>query len=145
MATAFTIGHSVTLIVAGLDLMRFKPSIIEFLIPLTIILTGLWNLLFSKPSHAKWGYVIAITFGFIHGMGFSSFFRMMGDETDLVLNLLAFNLGVEIGQLIILSVILTLAWVFCRFFKIAPRAWRIMVSATAICIAGLLIHQNWLW
>jgi len=109
LVTAFTIGHSITLALAAFEIITFPAKYIEFLIPITILITSLYNI-FSKPPKSSLSssrsininYLFALFFGLIHGMGFSNFLRsllMPGQEKDLVPQLLAFNIGVELGQL----------------------------------------------
>jgi hypothetical protein len=110
LATAFTVGHSISLALAAYDIIRFSSNIIEFLIPLTIIITATFN--FStgiSPRISRLRYASAIVFGIIHGMGFSSFFRMISvDGERFIYQLAQFNLGVEAGQLLILTAFLSL-------------------------------------
>jgi len=114
LATAFTIGHSVTLALSTLDLVRFPMDWIEFLIPVTILLTARYDLLRGTSINRNLHYGMALFFGLIHGMGFSNFLRgsmFPGEESNLVWQLLYFNIGIEIGQIfvvIILLIILTL-------------------------------------
>lgn len=149
LATAFTVGHTITLILAGLDLIRPNGSIIEFLIPLTILLTALTNLRYAqrvkKPiPHHGWRYLLAAGFGLIHGMGFSSYFRMLvGQDESIVQPLLFFNLGVEIGQLIIVAVFLFLAFLLQGLFRIAQRDWIVFLSGLTAGIAALLCAETW--
>ena len=79
LVTAFTVGHSVTLAMSALNVVSFKAEIIEFLIPLTILITALYNVLEKKKSHLNinWNYVMALFFGFIHGLGFSNYFKAL--------------------------------------------------------------------
>jgi len=108
LATAFTIGHSITLACVVYDLIKIDFRLVEFVIPITIALTALYDLINSKKQlgvHYFW----ALFFGFIHGMGFSNFLKsaiIPGEESQLVVQLLVFNLGIEAGQIII--VLLTL-------------------------------------
>ena len=109
LATAFTLGHSISLALAAFDVIRFSSDIIEFLIPVTILVTSIFN--FStgaSTSVSLYRYASAAVFGVIHGMGFSSFFRMISTENDsFIQQLFLFNIGVEAGQLLILCVILS--------------------------------------
>lgn len=143
LVTAFTLGHSLTLALAALDVIRVSASWIEFLIPVTIFLTALYNTVIHKPGEEKEGtfsrklnlnYLFALLFGLIHGMGFSNFFRSMlmpGEEGSLVRQLLAFNIGVELGQLAIVAVILVLAFVGMRLLRIPQRDWNLFISGMA--------------
>ena len=111
LATAFTIGHSVTLALSTLDLVRFPSVWVEFLIPLTILLTAIFDYLYRKDLKAGFHYLLAMFFGLIHGMGFSNFLRSSlfpGEESKLVWQLLSFNVGIEVGQIIVVIIFLFL-------------------------------------
>ena len=121
LVTAFTLGHSLTLALAMLDVIRIPAATVELLIPVTILLTALYNAALSEKQEQSglWTrrsgahYTLAATFGLIHGMGFSNFLRAMllpGEENELWQQLLAFNLGVEVGQLLFVLVVLLFAF-----------------------------------
>lgn len=143
LVTAFTLGHSLTLALAALDVIRVSAAWIEFLIPVTIFLTALYNTVIHKLGNEQEGtfskklnlnYLFALLFGLIHGMGFSNFFRSMlmpGEEGSLVWQLLAFNIGVELGQLAIVAVILLLAFVGMKLLRIPQRDWNLFISGMA--------------
>ncbi len=144
LATAFTLGHSLTLALAALDVLRFSSHLIELLIPITIMLTALWNVAagaFIQKPKAWVQYSMAATFGLIHGMGFSSYFRMLYNETgDLVKQLFLFNLGVELGQIIIICLLLLLFYVIQRATKL-PRLYTTYVLSTiAFVVAAYLVY-----
>lgn len=143
LATAFTIGHSITLALAALDAIRFSSDLIELLIPITIMLTAAWNVISQQLFGAgrNWiRYTMAAFFGLIHGMGFSSYFRMMFNETaDIVKNLFLFNLGVELGQIIIICVILLLVFMLNKVFHLQKKHISIALSAIAFCMAAWLV------
>lgn len=145
LVTAFTIGHSLTLIAAGLDLVVLPSSWVEFMIPVTIFSTALYN---TRGSWRKRNdienqfsrYLLAIFFGLIHGFGFSNFFRIMSIEgKNIVFPLLMFNLGVEIGQVFIVLAILFLAFLLIGLFRIRQPVWNLFVSGMAAGISILLI------
>lgn len=108
LVTAFTIGHSITLALATLRVVNFNSELIEFLIPVTIFITAISNL-FKKDSYRSsaqinTNYVYALFFGLIHGLGFSNYLRsLLGSDKTIVPQLLAFNLGLEVGQIIIVG------------------------------------------
>lgn len=150
LVTAFTVGHSVTLALSSLGTITIPSEIIEFLIPTTILLTALHNVM-SKPitgttSGMGKNYVMALFFGFIHGMGFSNFFRalLMGDDS-IVVPLLGFNLGIELGQLLVVGVIVGIAYVFLNVIGAKHRDWNVFISGAAAGIALLLMSENKFW
>ncbi len=148
LVTAFTIGHSVTLALAAAEIVVFPAPIIEFLIPVTIIATAIFNILpkSEQPRKVSWNYLLALFFGFIHGLGFSNFFRSMMLEGESILQpLLAFNIGVEVGQLIIVAIVLSVAYVVMNVLKIQQRHWTLLVSVVAAAIAFKLMLDAKFW
>ena len=107
VVTAFTVGHSVTLALAITGALRLPTSVIEFLIPVTIVATGIENLLVRDRASAPWGGryrpVFAGVFGLVHGAGFANYLRDFFSGS-IAVPLLGFNLGIELGQLVILGV-----------------------------------------
>jgi hypothetical protein len=98
---------------------------------------------FSKPMVFK--YTIALFFGLIHGLGFSNFFRqltMPSQENELIPQLFSFNIGVELGQLIIVAIILSISFILDKFFKMNQRSWNIFISGAAAGISLLLIIER---
>lgn len=142
LVTAFTIGHSITLALSALDILTIKASLIEFLIPVTILITALLNL-FIRRSTGKYlglNYSLPLFFGFIHGMGFSNYFKaLLGREAEIILPLFAFNLGVELGQICIVAVIMFLNYLLVGISKVPQRWWNIIVSIFAAILAAYMI------
>lgn len=152
LITAFTIGHSLTLAISALNIISVKQSYIEVLIPLTIIITCLVNISnrrFITNHHVihknmyNMNYVLALIFGFIHGMGFSYVLKsMLGKETTIVLPLLSFNLGLEIGQLLIVFSMLLFSVFLTRFTRIKKTDFIFFISSAVFGIAFLLFIQR---
>ena len=150
LVTAFTIGHSITLAMATLGLIPFNDELIEFLIPVTIFLTALSNL-FRKESRiatskVQTNYILAIGFGLIHGLGFSNYLRaIMGRNNEIASQLLAFNLGLEVGQIIIVAIFLLFSFIFVDLIGIARRDWRLVISSAVGGVALYLITETPYW
>jgi len=136
LVTAFTIGHSVTLALSTLDIINISADIIETLIPVTIMLTAvfaLFNLSKEDFSHAKLNYLIALFFGLIHGLGFSNYLKaLLGQEESIVFQLLSFNIGLELGQLIIVAVYLLITAISLNSVRIKKRDWRLSIISAVI-------------
>ncbi len=153
LVTAFTIGHSITLALATLQLIHYKTDLIELLIPITILITAITNFFFqesklrvsslAKRPNRSWRYGLALAFGLIHGMGFSNYLRsLLGREADIIKPLLAFNIGLEIGQLLIVSLVLTLAYLLLDIVRISRLRWTLVVSGIVAGMAiSLIINQ----
>jgi hypothetical protein len=141
LVTAFTIGHSITLALSVLNVIRVNTALIEFLIPVTIVITALSNV-FRKTEETgavQLNYFFALFFGLIHGMGFSNYLKsMLGSQTSIVQPLLAFNLGLEFGQLIIVLVILLLAQIIVNLSGIKRREWTMFISAAIFGVAFMM-------
>ena len=152
LTTAFTIGHCLTLAVSALNIIQIKQSIIEILIPVTIIITCFVNLvevLFPNLKNGKGlknyflNYSLALLFGLVHGLGFSYLLKsMLGKEATVVFPLLSFNLGLEIGQFIIVCLVLLFSVFLARFTKIQKRIEVICISLLVLGIALLLLVQR---
>ena len=138
LVTAFTIGHSLTLALSVLDIIRVPSKTVEFLIPLTIILTAFSNLFQKEFSHRsiRINYFLALFFGLIHGMGFANSIRfILADDQNLGWSLFGFNVGLEVGQIVVVSVILLLTYVVVNIFKAKRREWVIFLSAGVLALA----------
>lgn len=142
LVTAFTIGHSVTLALSALKIVVFSPDVIEFLIPLTIFVTALMNVLLDHDSNkmVRLNYFLALFFGFIHGLGISNYFKaLLGAEDSIVGPLLSFNLGVELAQIIVVAVTVLLGYLVVDIFKAKHRDWNLFVSGAAAGVALMLM------
>ncbi|WPP53439.1 HupE/UreJ family protein [Catalinimonas niigatensis] len=150
IVTAFTIGHSITLALSTLDILTINPALIEFLIPVTIFITALSNIFRKQRLLDKQGvqlnYAFALFFGLIHGMGFSNYLRsLLGRDESIVMQLLAFNIGLEIGQIIIVAIFLVLSFIVVNIVQVARRDWRIVISSAIAGIALSLMLDTQFW
>jgi HupE / UreJ protein len=137
LVTAFTIGHFITLWLSVLDLIRFSPEWVEFLIPLTIVITAIVNLFnMSAQLSIRLHYALALGFGLVHGMGYANAIRFsLMEEQSLGWSLLAFNLGLEIGQLFVVLLILLVGGLVSRFTKISVRLWIVVISLIILLLS----------
>ncbi len=152
LVTAFTIGHSLTLAFSVLDVLTIKQAYIETLIPLTILTTCIINICVRrfgsdqqdlKGKTFMLNYVLALLFGFIHGMGFSYLLKsMLGKEESIVFPLLSFNFGLEIGQLIIVVFTLLFSLFLVRFTRIKKPGLVLFISSAVFGISFLLFVQR---
>jgi hypothetical protein len=143
LVTSFTIGHSITLALSTLDWIYFPMILIELLIPITILMTALSNLLvkdFSFSSKYHIIYYLALFFGLIHGLGFSNYLKsLLGKEESILLPLFSFNLGLELGQLLILGGILVFSFLFLNKFKIDRKSYIRIGSIVTIGLSLIMI------
>jgi hypothetical protein len=141
LVTAFTVGHSITLSLAVLNVIPVNSDWIEFLIPVTIVATAAKNLLLKQEKSSVATYLMALAFGLIHGMGFSNYLRsLLGDE--LLLPLFSFNVGIEAGQLIVVTAIFLLQFVLINAVSVKHKYWNLAVSFVAGGISLLLAAQR---
>lgn len=138
LVTAFTIGHSLTLALSVLDVIRFPSKWVEFLIPCTIFITALNNILRidKRGGSAKVNYYLALGFGLIHGMGFANAIRiMLAKDQSIGMGLFGFNIGLEAGQVCVVAIVLMLAFLFINFLKISRRDWVFFLSAGVFALS----------
>ena len=138
LVTAFTIGHSITLALSVLDIVRVPADWVEFLIPLTILLTDADNILMrnKQTSLMRLNYYLALIFGLIHGMGFANTARLMlAKEQNIFTPLLGFNLGLEIGQVAVVLLILLVEFLLIKFLKLKKTHWMVFASVITFIIS----------
>lgn len=153
LVTAFTIGHSITLGLATLNIISYSTKLIELLIPITIVLTcfinffhksAQYSLDVEKPSFFR--YPVAMIFGLVHGMGFSNYLRsLLGKEESIWQPLLAFNVGLEVGQLLIVVTLLTINSLLLDFLRIKKHNWNLILSGIVTGVALTLIRDAKFW
>ena len=143
VASAFTVGHSLTLALAVTDVVRLPTALIEFLIPVTIILAAAGNLLRrpGSPSGNR-SALLALGFGLIHGAGFANFLRSMF-EGSVAGPLVAFNTGIELGQVLIVMMVLAVFFLADRALTLRIRA--AVVSLAAACWALVVAAERAPW
>jgi hypothetical protein len=150
IVTAFTIGHSITLAFSVLNLIVIKQIYVEVLIPLTIIITCLINILNRNSSRINKNqsnfysnYFLALFFGFIHGMGFSYLLKsMLGKEESILFPLFSFNLGIEFAQIIIVFFMVVLSLILSKFTRIKKDDFKFFISSAIFGISFLLFVQR---
>ncbi|WP_192347648.1 HupE/UreJ family protein [Algoriphagus sp. Y33] len=149
LVTAFTIGHSITLALATFRLINVNSDLIEFLIPVTIAITAFITILRPKPSSGKGislNYIFALFFGLIHGLGFSTYLRsLLGKEASIWQPLLAFNLGLELGQLIIVAAFLLITSILVGIIGVSRKEWTLIVASMVFGIALMLMLETKFW
>lgn len=139
LVTAFTIGHSITLALSVFNVVTYSVKWIEFLIPVTIVITAISNVFVKKfvfKSKFPIIYFFALFFGLVHGLGFSSYLKsLLGSDHNVVWQLLAFNLGLEAGQIMIVTGILLISFIFVNILKLNRREYLLYISGGIFAIA----------
>lgn len=149
--TAFTLGHSITLAFSVIGYINISSNLIEFIIPITIFLTAVGNLFYSfentlvKKKNFRIGrFITALAFGLIHGLGFSNYLKsLLGKSQNIILELFAFNLGLEIGQIVIIFILFIFSFIFIDLLKIKRTTFNFILSAfVAGLTVSLIIDKN---
>jgi hypothetical protein len=150
LVTAFTVGHSITLALATLNVIRARVDLIEFLIPVTIFVTAVSNI-FKKEEQIsglsmKINYFYAAFFGLIHGLGFSNYLKsILGRDKSIISQLLAFNIGLEFGQIIIVALFLITSFILTDLLGVNRREWKLVISSAVAGMALLLMKDHAFW
>jgi len=148
LITLFTLGHMASLLLATYGVVKVSSSLIEFLIPITILVTAIFNLFTAgKEKRAeKLGlfYITTIFFGLIHGFGFASYYKMISPDME-ILPLLEFALGVEAAQIIVVIIVLILAFIFQTVFRFNKRDWVLVVSSIVIGMLIPMLFNVWIF
>ena len=149
VVTAFTVGHSVTLALAVTGALRLPPALIEFLIPVTIVATGIENVVVRERGSALWGgryrVLFAGLFGLVHGAGFANYLRALFVDR-VALPLVGFNVGIEVGQVVVL---VAAGVLFAAIDAALARLWRpagwapTRVRTVAVSAAVTLVAARW--
>ena len=143
IVTFFTFGHTFSLILSAFDLFKPPSQLIEFLIPTTIIVTSLYNILDNKNSKNNlFEYTFSVFFGLIHGFGFGNYFEILTDSIDAKITpLIGFAIGVELSQLVVVLGILIINTILHKLNLISRTIYIKVVSVTIILLSLNLIYQ----
>jgi hypothetical protein len=145
LVTAFTIGHSLTLALSVFEIIAVKDSVVEFLIPCTIIITAVFNF-FQKdftPKSLRLNYFLALFFGLIHGLGFANTIRfMLAKNQGIGWSLFSFNIGLEAGQIAVVMCILLLSFLIINKWQVKRKWWVWALSGVAFCIALKMVVER---
>ena len=143
--TAFTVGHSGTLVLSALELIPADPKTIDVLIPFTIMLTALANVIRSGDiagaNDTKLKYGIALGFGLVHGLAFASNFKVLMFGDSIIMPLFLFNLGIEVGQLFIVALFMFALWLYSAFLNGEHLKWNLFVSGAGFGIATTILIE----
>ena len=145
LVTAFTIGHSITLFLVSFDIFSIPSRYVKLLIPITIMITSLHNIRsieIIRNSNMSKNYFLALFFGLIHGMDFSNYFKaLIMSPEEIIIPLFGFNIGLEIGQFLIVFVIVYISYVFLNVLKVKYYSWNLFVSGAAFGVSLISILE----
>ncbi len=148
LITAFTVGHSMTLIISALELISYDQKIIEFAIPLTIVITSINNIISRKQDQSKSvgiNYFIALIFGLIHGLGFANYLKALLFKGNIILELFSFNVGIEVAQLVVVSAFLIISYLGSNYLFRKRENWVLFVSSVIFGISLMLTLNAKFW
>ena len=151
LISVFTIGHTLALLLSVFGIIAIKVNIVEFLIPITILITAFFHLFTagkaSKNESINLIFFVTLFFGIIHGLGFSNYFKTIlgGTATSKLLPLGEFALGIETAQLIVVFVVLILSYIVQTVFRFSKRDWALVMSAFIIGVVIPMIVESPIW
>ncbi|WP_452219739.1 HupE/UreJ family protein [Lacinutrix salivirga] len=150
LVTTFTVGHTLSLVLAAYGVVKISGSLIEFLIPVTILFVAIFNIFTAGKSAQKQKigllFFSTLFFGLIHGLGFARQFSMMvGKSNNKLVLLLEFALGIELAQIIIVFIVLFLGYVTQIVFRFSKRDWVMVISAIVVGLTvPMLLNSDFL-
>ncbi|AMO20777.1 HupE/UreJ family protein [Flavobacterium columnare] len=151
LVSLFTLGHSISLILSVFGIIYIKENLVEFLIPITILIVTLFNLFTagksSKGESITLIAIVTLLFGIIHGLGFSNYFKTLlpGNKSDKILPLAEFALGIESAQIIVVLIVLIISFIIQSVFRFSKRDWTLVMSSFIIGVVTPLIIQSPIW
>ena len=145
LVTLFTLGHTISLVLGNYDVIQVDSGLIECLIPITIAITALYNVFLksgtNRPQQQGLLSVLTLFFGLVHGFGFAGYYKMINDDNALT-PLLAFALGVELSQILVVLVVMIFSFLALRFLNFNKRDWILVISAIVIGLVIPMISSN---
>lgn len=151
LVTLFTVGHSFALLLSVFEIVIIKASLIELLIPITILITATYHLFTAGKTSKNDGMsiigFITLFFGIIHGLGFATYFKtiLSGKTSDQFIPLLEFATGIEAAQIIVVLVVLILSYIVQTVFRFSKRDWTLVLSAFVIGVVLPMVIENEIW
>jgi len=151
LVTIFTVGHTLALLLSVFGLIIIKVNLVEFLIPITILIVAFFNLFTAGKSSKNESIsivgFITLFFGVIHGLGFSNYFNSIlgGNTTSKLLPLSEFALGIELAQIIVVFVVLILSYIVQTVFRFSKRDWTLVMSSFVIGVILPMIVESEIW
>lgn len=144
LVTAFTVGHSITLALSVMKVFSINTQLVEILIPVTLIITCFVNLSKQKYNEGSWlRYCLVLLFGLIHGLGFANTLQFMLARTQSFgTSLFGFNVGLELGQLLVVAVILLVNYLWLKKIRLSLQIWNYLTSGLALCVALYILYSR---
>jgi len=150
LVSVFTLGHTLSLILAAYNIVSVNGAFVEFLIPITILIVAVYNI-FTAGKGGKEGkigilFLSTLFFGLVHGLGFAREFKMfIGPNDNKIITLIEFALGIEIAQVIIVFIVLFLGFLLQTVFRFSKRDWMMIISAIVVgLVIPMIMHSDFL-
>jgi hypothetical protein len=148
LITAFTIGHAITLVLSAKNIIEINEKLVEFLVPCTIAITAVSNFFLKAftPRSIRINYFLALFFGLIHGLAFAQTLKwMLAGDQSFWTAWLSFSVGLELGQILVVLLILLLAQILVGFLKLGRHYWVTIVSVVVLALALQMVIERWPW
>jgi cytochrome bd-type quinol oxidase subunit 2 len=151
LVTLFTVGHTMALLLSVYGFVQIKVNLVEFLIPITILITAVFHLFTagknSKKESISFIAVVTLFFGIIHGLGFSNYFNTIlpGNASAKLIPLLEFALGIEAAQVIVVLIVLILSYIVQTVFRFSKRDWTLVMAAFVIGVVIPMVIESEIW
>ena len=151
LVTIFTIGHSLALLLSVFGVVIIKGNLVDFLIPVTILIVALFHLFTAGKSSKKESisvvFFVTLFFGIVYGLGFATYFKSVvgGSPQSKLLPLSEFALGIEAAQVIVVFVVLILSYIVQTFFRFSKRDWALVMSSFIIGVVLPMIVESKIW
>lgn len=151
LVSFFTIGHTLALLLSVFGIVIIKVNLVEFLIPITILIVAFINL-FTAGKSSKQESIsligfVTLFFGIVHGLSFATYFKTLvgGSTQSKLVPLLEFSLGIEAAQIVVLFILLILSYIVQTFFRFSKRDWTLVMSAFVIGVVLPMIIRSEIW
>jgi HupE / UreJ protein len=151
LISLFTIGHTLALLLSVFNIVIFKANLVEFIIPITILIVAFFNLFTAGKNNKNESIsaiaIVTLFFGVIHGLGFSNYFKAIlpGSSTDKLIPVSEFAIGIEMAQIIVIFVVLIFSYIVQTVFRFSKRDWTLVMSAFIIGVIIPMIIQSPIW
>jgi len=149
LVTLFTLGHTLALFLSVYEIVKVDANYVEFLIPVTILITAIFNIATAgkkiRNTNFNLLYFTTIFFGIIHGLGFSSYFKMIAAGTsNKFWPLVEFALGIEVAQIIVVLVVMLIGFLLQNLLNVSKRDWILITSSIVIGVVLPILIETYL-
>jgi hypothetical protein len=150
LVLSFALGHSITLALSAYKIFSVRQELVEYFIPVTILITAIGNIMKKQSSYYKKSfqsnYILAFSFGLVHGLGFANYLQQhISQRRPMIGSLLGFNLGIEFGHIIIVMSFLIIAYIFVNLININRRDWNLVISSGIAGVAITIMFESRYW